>query len=42
MEVGGDHLGAKHGGEEGMWVDAAVLGASKERRKVGVHGDVGM
>jgi hypothetical protein len=37
-EVGGDHLGAKHGSEKGMWVDAAAHGASKER-KVGAHGD---
>jgi hypothetical protein len=24
MKVGGDYLGAKHGGEEGMWGDAAA------------------
>jgi hypothetical protein len=40
--VGGDHLGAKHTDEEGMWVDAAARGASRERRKVGAHGDIGM
>jgi hypothetical protein len=40
--VGGNHLGAKHTDEEGMWVDAAARGASRERRKVGVHGDIGM
>jgi hypothetical protein len=29
-EVGGDQLGAKHGGEEDMWVDAVVVGGSRE------------
>jgi hypothetical protein len=38
-EVSGDHPGAKHGAEEGIWVDAAAHGASRERRKVGAHGD---
>ena len=38
-KVGEDHLGAKHDGEGGMWVDAAAQGASRERRKVGAHGD---
>ena len=37
-----DHLGAKHGGEEDMRVDAAAQEASTERRKVGAHGDAGM
>jgi len=31
-EVGGDQLGAKHGGEEDMWVDVGVQGSSMERR----------
>jgi hypothetical protein len=42
LEVGGDHLGAKHDNEEGMWVDVVAQGASRERRKVGAHGDIGM
>jgi hypothetical protein len=42
MEVGGDHLGANHGGEEDMWVDAVVQGASRGSTKVGAHGDAGM
>ena len=30
--VGGDRPGAKQGREKDMWVDAAALGASRERR----------
>ena len=37
-----DHLGAKHGGEEGMWVDAATQGANRGWKKVGVHDDAGI
>jgi hypothetical protein len=36
------HLGAKHGGEEGMWVDAASAGSEQGKRKVGAHGGAGM
>jgi len=42
MEVGEHHMGAKHDDEEGMWMDVAAQGASRERRKVGAHGDTGM
>jgi hypothetical protein len=38
-EVGGDNLGAKRVDKEGMWMDVAAQGASKEK---GAHGDAGM
>jgi hypothetical protein len=32
----------EHGGKEGMWINAAVQGATGKRGKVGEHGDAGI